>query len=367
MTSLKTLSKIRRNFPKPRPPRHRSQGPPILKSVWEEEVEKDRLTAMSHFLPIGPHTKKFVDLDDPFVRVKEGVLRRFDIDPTADPPLLEPGTGRTLLHVAILHGRNRIVKDLAQRGLPVDVQDKNGETAMGFLIRLGRGGEVLRVVFRASLMTPASLLDRFLKYCSRRSIVPALQFLLAKYGGSLPQETLVAAARTCGSKKWVGGYKTLCRATGTWPQVGDLPAPLPPPPPSPTREFVREVWGGRGPLASGDRAEVAEALDAWAAKGARIGACEFFANGSALHWAVYHHNLALVQELLARGYEDVNVPAPHTGSSPLFWAERKTTPEIAAVLRDHGAVSIPTNVDAILGPRVHALPAGAPSSRLPLL
>jgi len=167
---------------------------------------------------------------DPFTHVWKGTLRRFSVDPAADPPLRQPGTGRTLLHVAIVARRNRIAKDLMTRGASVDTQDDNGETAMDMIIRRGVAGEMLAAAFR------------------------------------------------------------------------------------------------------------------WAVAGAVVTASgPSFANGSTLHWAVYHRNPALVRELLARGYDNVNVPAPVTRPSPLYWAEQRSTTEIAALLVHHGAVSVASN------------------------
>ena len=64
----------------------------------------------------------------------------------ADAGLVDPRTGKTLLHEAALRGYSGIVEALLVRGVPKDAKDLNGRTALSYALKYGNGtaAEVLR-------------------------------------------------------------------------------------------------------------------------------------------------------------------------------------------------------------------------------
>ncbi len=64
----------------------------------------------------------------------------------ADAGLVDPRTGKTLLHEAALRGYSGIVEALLVRGVPKDAKDLDGRTALSYALKYGNGtaAEVLR-------------------------------------------------------------------------------------------------------------------------------------------------------------------------------------------------------------------------------
>ena len=98
--------------------------------------------------------------------------------------------------------------------------------------------------------------------------------------------------------------------------------------------FVCQSQDYRGRTAAAGAVErAAILLDA----GANISARDSEYRSTPLAWAARTNGLAMVTYLLERG-APTNLPDDEPWATPLAWAERRQHPEIAAILRRHGAV-----------------------------